>query len=296
LALYEAWHRLRIPKVEWATGAVDLVHATSFAIPPSTAPLVVTVHDLAFLNDPAHFTKRGVRFFHRGLALTKKEASLVVCPSEATLQHCVREGLDEKKLRLVPMGVDMRLADEASIDAARRHYSLNRPYVMWTGTIEPRKNLARLIDAFAMLDGSHDLLLVGPQGWNEDLTERIGSLDNVKALGFVPHEDLAALYAGADVFCFPSLFEGFGLPLLEAMVQGTPVVTSRGTSTEEIARDAGVLVDPKDPSSIADGLRSILRDDARRAELAHAGKERAAGYSWDATASLLVDVYREVLA
>lgn len=295
LVLYESWHRLRRPRVERATGPVDLIHATTFAIPPSSAPLVVTIHDLAFLNDPDHFTRRGLSFFRRGLELARREADLILCPSEATMGDCIANGFSEERVRLVPMGIDMEAASEKEVEAARERYGLHRPYIMWTGTIEPRKNLPRLLRAFDLLDVDHDLVLVGPRGWNEDLEALLeGTEGKVKALGFVPHQDLAPLYAGADVFCFPSLFEGFGLPVLEAMSQGTPVVTSRGTSTEELGRDAAILVDPHSDDSIADGILQVLKDDGTRADLAEAGRRRAARYSWTVTAHLLVQRYREV--
>ena len=178
----------------------------------------------------------------------------------------------------------------------RRNYSLERPYVLWTGTIEPRKNLARLLEAFALVDEDVDLVLVGPQGWNEDVGRLLDGHPNVRTLGFVPHDDLAALYAGAEVFCFPSLREGFGFPVLEAMAQGTPVVTSVGTSTEELGQDASVLVDPRDVSSIAEGIGRALSDEGLRAKLIPAGRERAAGYDWSATADLIVKAYGEVAA
>lgn len=295
LALYESWHRLRRPRVERATGPVDVVHATTLAVPPRSAPLVVTIHDLAFLNDPTHFTRRGLSFFRRGLALARRDADLVLCPSEATMRDCATHGFAETKLRLVPMGVEMQPARADDVEAARRRYGLDRPYIMWTGTIEPRKNLRRLLRAYDHLDVEHDLVLVGPQGWNESLQTLLGGVrGRVRVLGFVPHGDLAPLYAGADVFCFPSLFEGFGLPVLEAMSQGTPVVTSRGTSTEELGRDAAVLVDPHADEAIAEGLLQVLKDDRARLELGEAGRRRAARYSWTTTAHLLVQRYREV--
>lgn len=296
LLLYESWHRLRRPNVELATGRVDVIHATTFAIPPRSAPLVVTVHDLAFLNDPTHFTRRGLSFFNRGLRLAKRDADLVMCPSEATRRDCSRIGLEDERLRVVPMGVDTRVASEQEVDEARRRYGLDRPYLLWTGTIEPRKNLPRLISAFGSLDVDLDLVLVGPRGWNEDLDRftQGGTRTDVKALGFVPMEDLPPLYAGARLFCFPSLLEGFGLPVLEAMTQGTPVVTSRGTSTEELGRDAAVLVDPEDPSSIAEGIRKVVEDEGLAHELAAAGRERVSAYSWRRTAELISACYREI--
>jgi glycosyltransferase involved in cell wall biosynthesis len=142
-----------------------------------------------------------------------------------------------------------------------------------------------------------DVVLVGPQGWNEDVKTTVAPLgDRARVLGFVSRPELAALYAGAEVFCFPSLLEGFGFPVLEAMAQGTPVVTSRGTSTEELAGDAAVLVDPRDPTSIASGVRSVLGDAGLAARLGVEGPKRAATFTWDETARRLAEIYRRVSA
>lgn len=296
-ALYEAWHRFRRPDVERATGPVDVIHATTMAMPPRTAPVVMTVHDLAFVHEPAHFTARGMRFFTRGLELARQEADLITCPSEATRRDCVAAGFDEDRLRVIPLGVEAPQATDQEIDAVRRKHKLDRPYILWTGTIEPRKNLPRLLAAFRSLDTDRVLALAGPKGWNEDLSKLAQGLEGrVKPLGFVPRGDLGPLYAGADLFCFPSLLEGFGFPVLEAMAQGTPVVTSKGTSTEELAGDAGVLVDPRDAASIADGMRLLLDDSAAAKEMAEAGALRAAGFTWSKTAEGLAKAYREVAA
>ena len=255
----------------------------------------MTVHDLAFLHEPSHFTPRGLRFFKRGMQLALAEADAIVCPSEATRADAIEAGFDAARTRVIPLGVDIPTAAAGAIESVRKKHGLYRPYVLWIGTIEPRKNLPRLIEAFRKLDTEIDLALVGPEGWNEDLQGLIKGLEGrVRVPGFVPHSELGALYAGAEVFCFPSLLEGFGFPVLEAMTQGTPVVTSAGTSTEEIAGDAGVLVDPLDVGSIAEGLRSVLEDGALAARLGEAGRARAATYTWARTAELLVDVYREV--
>ena len=295
IALYEAWHRLRAPSVERATGPVDVVHATAFPMPPRSAPVVLTVHDLAWIDNPAHFTRRGLGFFKRGLELALRDADLVVCPSDATRRDCVRHGFTPEKVRVVPLGVEATAAAPERIVECRRRYRLERPYVLWTGTIEPRKNLGGLIAAYRKLDAGVDLVLVGPKGWNEDLDALLGGeRAGVHLLGFVPAADLPPLYAGASVFCFPSLMEGFGFPVLETMTQGTPVVTSAGTSTEELATGAGVLVDPRDPASIAGGLAEVLGDPGRRDELAAAGRRRAAEYTWERTGRMLVEAYEEV--
>ena len=285
LALYESWHLLRRPRVQWATGPVDVVHATGVAMPPRTAPLVLTIHDLSFLEYPEHFSRAGLRFFRRALELARREADLVLCSSEATLEHCAAAGFERERLRHVPLGVRVQAA--AGVAEVRSRYGLSAPYVLWTGTVEPRKNLPRLLTAFAALDRELELVLVGPRGWNEDVP--ISS--NVKLLGFVPADDLRALYAGAEAFCFPSLMEGFGFPVLEAMAQGTPVVTSRGTSTEELAGEAGILVDPLDSASIAAGIERALASDGR---LADAGRARVAEYTWSRTADLVLQAYEQV--
>jgi glycosyltransferase involved in cell wall biosynthesis len=257
----------------------------------------VTVHDLAWLADPSHVTPRGLKFFRRGFELVKKDADLVLCPSQATIDAVSKAGVESARLRLVPLGVRAAAAAEGDIERVRTRYELGSPYVMWTGTIEPRKNLGRLVEAFRGLDEGLDLVLVGPKGWNEDLARLTAGIENrVKVLGFVPEEDLGPLYAGAEVFCYPSLLEGFGFPVLEAMAQGTPVVTSSGTSTEELAGDAAIVVDPRDPAAIAEGLRSVLEDPVRADKLGAAGRTRASEFSWERTARLLQDAYAEVAA
>ena len=296
LVLYEAWHRVRQPAVERATGPVDLIHATALTVPPRTVPLIVTIHDLAWLDAPQNFTRRGVGFFDRALLVAKRDADLVLCPSLATRDACLRYGFEEKRVRVTPLGVDTEPATRDEVTRVKRDYGLERPYVLWTGTIEPRKNLPGLLRAFERIDAAVDLVLVGPKGWNEDLEPLLGEQgERIKRLGFVPRADLGPLYAGATVFCWPSFLEGFGFPILEAMAQGTPVVTSRGTATEEIAAGAGILVDPGDPRSIAEGIETVLSDEDEARELAQRGRSRAAGYSWARTGELLESAYREVV-
>ena len=293
--MYSSWHRLRRPRVQLATGRVDVIHATTAAIPPKSAPLVITVHDLAWMKEPAHFTRHGLAFFERGLRLALRDADLVLCPSKATMRDCATAGWTEDRLRLVPLGIDAARAGRRDVERVRDAYGLQGDYILWTGTVEPRKNLRGLLEAFRALDEDLELVLCGPKGWNEDLDALVAPIkERVRVLGFVPGPDLPGLYAGARVFCWPSLMEGFGFPVLEAMAQGTPVVTSAGTSTEEVARDAAVLVDPLDPAAIAAGLKRILGDDSLAAKLASAGPARAAELTWEKTAQGVAAAYREV--
>jgi glycosyltransferase involved in cell wall biosynthesis len=300
-ALYEAWHRWRRPRVERATGPVDVIWATGVAMPPPTVPIVLTVHDLAFLRDPSHFTKHGSRFFEAALRLARTDAALVLCSSEATKADCVAAGLPADRLRVVPLGVrpspfaaQPAVDVAAAVGAVRRRFGIERPYVLTLGTVEPRKNLRGVLAAFAELHAGGDqpdldLVVVGPEGWNEDLDGAVPERlrQRVHRTGFVAELDKAALLRGAAVLAYPSLWEGFGLPVLEAMAEGTPVVTSAGTATAEAAGDAALLVDPLDPADIAAGLARAIGDAQVAGELRTAGFARAAELTWDRTAALV---------
>jgi glycosyltransferase involved in cell wall biosynthesis len=297
LALYESWHYTRAPKVERVTGPVDVIHVTGGAIPPRSAPLVVTVHDLAFLHDQTHFTRHGLRFFKRATQLAKRDASIVLAPSQATADDCVANGFDADRVRVVPWGIDVVATDAERVAQARTKYELDRPFVLWTGTIEPRKNLSTLLRAFASVDPGVELVLVGPRGWNEDLDALLAPVrSRVRVLGFVDPDELAPLYAAAEVFCYPSVREGFGLPVLEAMAQGTPVVTSADTSTAEVGGEAVVLVTPTDHEEISAAINGLLRDPGRARTFGAAGLARARTYTWERTAEMIVTAYHEAVA
>lgn len=295
-ALYEAWHRLRRPAVDRATGPVDAIWASAVAVPPRSAPLIVTVHDLAPLHHPEHTPKRVRGFYQRAFELARAEADIVCCPSLATLEDCAAHGFDRGRLRHVPWGVTSTAATAQQIGETRSRLGLVGDYVLWAGTVEPRKNLPVLIEAFARVARPGlTLALVGPDGWNEDLVGLIAGRDDVRALGFVTDADLSALYAGAAVFCYPSLLEGFGLPVLEAMAQGAPVVTSAGTATEELVEGIGDAVDPRDPQAVADALAAVLDDPVDAARRGVAGRARAAERTWKATAAAMMAVVHEVM-
>jgi glycosyltransferase involved in cell wall biosynthesis len=289
--LYETWQRARLPACDrWN----DVVHATTWAIPGSRAPLVVTVHDLAFLHDPDHFTPRGVSFFQRGLRIVREEAVAVVVPSEATRQDCVAAGLDGERVHVIPHGVRPARTDADRVAEFRERFGLRRPYVLWAGTREPRKTLPVLLGAFSRLldEGADmDLVLAGPDGWGPE-RDRLTTAqsEHVRPIGRVSREDLDAAYAGALVFCYPSLREGYGMPVTEAMAHGTPVVTSRGTATEEAAGGAALLV-PRDETDVARALREAA-EESRQAVLREASARRAAVLSWAVSARATADILR----
>ncbi len=296
--LYEAWHRARWPAVQKATGPVDVIWATGYAVPPRSAPIVLTIHDLAFRRDRSHFTRHGVRFFEAALRRAREAADIVLCSSEATRADCLEAGFPPGRLRVVPLGVryfDLGDAHDAAgaVTEAREAFGLRRPYVVTLGTVEPRKNLRVLLAAFAELrSAGHDLdlVVVGPGGWGDDLNGAVAALGpHVHFTGFVDERTKAALLRGAEVMAYPSLWEGFGLPVLEAMVQGTPVVTSAGIATEEVAGDAAVLVDPHDERALAHAIASVIDSPPTSARLRAAGTARAKAFTWERTA-------RQVLA
>jgi glycosyltransferase involved in cell wall biosynthesis len=282
--LYETWNRFEWPRVERASGPIDVCHSTT-AIPAATSrPHVVTVHDIAFVDTPERFTRRGARVMRRGLDRCRA-ADLVLCPSRTTSQRLVEYGFPPGTIRIVPWGVAAEPVQEPDRERVRARYGLPDEFILFVGTIEPRKNLTALAAAAACL--GRPIVAAGAAGWGD----RAAAAGDVRFLGFVAPADLPALYTLASVFAYPSLAEGFGLPVAEAMAYGTPVVTSSGTSTEEVAAGAAVLVDPAEVASIATGIDEAF---ARADELSRLGLARAAELSWDHTVDATVEAYREV--
>lgn len=285
--LVEMWMRLGWPLVESVVADPDVVHSTTIIPPATTRPLVVTIHDLAFLRHPEFFTARGNRVFRRSLEMNIERAAMILCSSEATMADCRSAGFDESRLRHVPLGVRIHDVDDADRRRVRERHGLPEEFVLFVGTREPRKNLPRLIAALESIEGAPPLVICGIDGWGDN---EVASTHEVRHLGFVDAGDLPALYSSCSVFAFPSVWEGYGLPVAEAMAHGAPVVTSRGTSTEEVAGGAAVLVDPESVESIADGVRRALRE---RDDLIAAGVERARRLSWAATADDTMAAYRD---
>ncbi len=294
--LYESWLRLGWPRVEPWTGPVDVVWAAAMVMAPSRAPVVATVHDLGFLDHPERSSRRGRDFFPRAWAAVGERAASVVCPSQVVADDCARHGLDPARVRVVPWGVDATAVADNEAEAARRRHGLPATFALWVGTLEPRKNLERLVAAIGQVPDL-PLAVVGPSGWNLDGRDVLAPLGGrVHRLGPVGDAELGALYRGAAVFVFPSLLEGFGLPVLEAMAQGTPVVTSADTATAEAAGGAALLVDPLDVDALAAAVASVIDDPALAADLSQRGLGRAAEMSWSATAAGYAAVFADVAA
>ena len=285
---YQTWHRFRAPPLRLPR-EVDVVHTPSLAVPPTgRRPLVVTVHDLAF----SYLTPRGAAFHRRGLDLARAEAAAVVVPSAFTGAELAAAGFEAGRIHVVHHGIDPP-PDASAGDFPGRlsRLEVTGPYLLAVGTIEPRKGLDVLARACAALPGVA-LVLAGPPGWGD-----VPGLDRpaVRRLGQVSDADLDALYGGALSLVMPSRTEGFGLPALEAMARGCPVVVSGAGALPEVVGDAGVIVPPGDPDALAGALAALVADDDRRRQLSEAGRKRAAEFSWTACVEGHRAAYRAAL-
>ena len=293
--LYEMWNRFDIPKAENLVKSVDLVHASGGAVPSTDLPLVATIHDLSWREQNDWFPSRGKRFAEAWLDKARK-AERIICPSQTTFKDLVKAEFDEQIIRIVPLGVKTRKVGQDQVESLLEENSIKTPFVLWVGTIEPRKNIPTLVQAMQQIP-EIPLVLVGPKGWESDLQSAIDPIrERVKIIGEVDEVTKHTWYKAASVFCFPSLLEGFGLPIAEAMSHGTPVVTSSTTATSEVAGDAALLIDPKSADAIAESIKKILGKPETAKELGEKGLERAKKMTWKDTALATADVYREVVS
>jgi len=309
VALYEAWNTFGVGApgaFSRRLRAVDVIHAPSLAVPPKgKAALFVTVHDAAPLLFPETYTKFGRRFHEHGLAAAARRADIVIAPSQAAADElATRAALPSERIRVVPHGVVQGIASEEAVQAARAVVGIGAdPYILWVGTLEPRKNVGVLVEGFRRFvernDPPHRLLLVASPGWlqtGDEVRAAAAALgDRVRIADRVDDEQLVALYRGADLFAFPSIHEGFGLPVLEAMSQSTAVVCSDIAALREVGGDAVRYADPADPEAWALALAALLTDDDGRRLLGHEAQARAAKFGWDECASRTIAVYREIL-
>jgi glycosyltransferase involved in cell wall biosynthesis len=293
---------------------VDLLHALAFVTPLfSPCPSVVTIYDLSFLLYPESF-KRAKRFY-LGLftRLSARRARRIIAISESTKRDVVRRlGVSPEKVQVVYCGIDETLRPLAKDQVAdfRSKRGLPERFVLFVGTIEPRKNVTRLIEAFADLrsfDAAQDrfaicdlrLVIGGAKGWfYEDVFARVKELGlegEVMFPGYIPVSELPLWYNAAELLVYPSLYEGFGLPPLEAMACGTPVVAANTSSLPEVVGEAGLTVDPLDVEGLAEAMRRALSDAALRQEMRERGLQRARGFSWTKTALETVQVYRRAM-
>lgn len=301
--LYPSWNLSGRPTLPHSLDGADVIHAPSpVAVPPvgRDQRLVVTVHDLAFRLYPEAYPPSW-RVLHRaGFRRAARTAAAIIAVSRHTAKDVARMArVDPARIHVVPHGGSMPVGTEDPEPTLER-LRVPRPYVLFVGTLEPRKNLVRLVRAYRRVAGSqpHALVLAGPLGWRSQPIHRelaVAGAGRVIVTGRVSAEDLDALYRRADTFVYPSLYEGFGLPVLDAMARGVPVVTSDSSSLPELTGGAAVLVPPTSTRALASALESLLNDPDRRSWLSEAGRRRAAEYSWERTARETIAVYEKAL-
>lgn len=287
---------------------LDLLHVT-YTLPPAiTCRSIVSVHDISYRFFPEAFSPRDRLLLSIAVPLSMRRASRVITLSANARQDILREyRIPDWKVVAIPLAAEHHfqpVRDQTVLKGIRERYRLPERFILAVGNLQPRKNLLRLIEAFGALRQAgyreHRLILVGQSRWKEsDLLTAIQGLgleNEIITTGYVPDEHLAAIYSAADVFVYPSLYEGFGLPPLEAMACGTPVITSATSAIPEVVGDAALLVEPTDVRALAVALERVLSNPDERQRLGKAGMARAAQFSWNETARRTLDVYHDVLA
>jgi alpha-1,3-rhamnosyl/mannosyltransferase len=292
-------NHLAIPAVEWLSGGAQVFHASVLMKrPPRKMRLTATIHDMTAWIMPEHHP-RGNIVAERNFAEVLRRADAMIAVSEATKRDAVQVlGLASEKIAVIHSGVPHAYFDvePALIEAVRRKYSLGKPYALFVGTIEPRKNVDMLLDAFESLPSSvrehYQLVLAGPAGWASGRTMR--RLQHVRYLGYVPEEAMPGLTAGATAFVYPSLYEGFGFPVVQAMAAGVPVITSNGSALSEVAGGAALLVDPRSQSELHHAMSRLLTSEGLRMALGAAGKAKAERFHWERCAERSLKFFERV--
>lgn len=298
---------IRIPltlSAELRKNPVDVLHVQFTAPPFAPCPVVVSIHDLSFEHLPETFKRRSRAQLRLTVRRSARKATHILALSEHARADIVATyGIPADRVTAIPLAAADRfqpVVDERELQRVRHTYGIAGDYILTVGSIQPRKNLGRLIAAYARLRtdakvGHPQLVIVGRQAWLVGETLRAirdsGFSDSIILTGYVPDDDLPALYSGARCFVYPSFFEGFGLPPLEAMKCGVPVVAGNRTSLVEVVGDAGILVDPLNPEAIASGLSQVLSDEDLREELGSRGLERSRLFNWRETAKRTLEVY-----
>ncbi|MFQ5811966.1 MAG: glycosyltransferase family 4 protein [Anaerolineae bacterium] len=306
-ALAILWHRLRLPLwVELVTGRVDIFHSPDFVLPPvRRAKTLVTVHDLSFIRYPQCADANLRAYLNQVVPRSVHRADLILADSQSTKDDLVELlGVAPDRIEVVYPGVEKRfrpIEDQAHLEEVRKRYNLPPRFALGLGTLQPRKNFTRLIEAYSLLVTRHpslQLVIAGGKGWlYEEIfasVERLGLEEKVIFPGFVADEHLPALYNLAELFVFPSLYEGFGLPPLEALACGTPVITSNASSLPEVVGEAGPMVEATDVEALAEAMKRVLEDDALQERMIAKGMKQAGKFTWEKTAAKLLSLYEAI--
>jgi glycosyltransferase involved in cell wall biosynthesis len=293
----------RLPVIDLLTRGADIFHSSALTRRPPRRPrLTATIHDMTCFLMPELHPAANLRA-DRGFAEILRRAHRLIAVSECTKNDAVRVlGLAAEKITVIHSGIGAAFFDPppAKVAEVRHRYGLRRPFVLFIGTIEPRKNLGTLLDAFEALPASlrdqFELAVAGPVGWGSETIARVADSaanNRIRYLGYVPEPDIAALTAAATVFACPSLYEGFGFPVAQAMAAGVPVITSNISSLPEIAGGAALLIDPRSQAELRDALARLLLSPGLRADLAGRGRLRAQAFRWETCAARSLEFFEE---
>ena len=300
--MYQAWARLKRPWADMLLGGLDVFHAVNYVLPPlKHARGVLSIHDLGFLRNPEWFSPKVMKPFARAIREDALRADAVIAVSGATRDDIVSLlGIPHEKIRVIHEAADDTFKPVPRDIAGRQvrdALGVTGPYLLFVSTVEARKNVTGLLTAFSRADLPHQLVVAGGAGWRSaevfELAEKLGLNDRVVFTGYLRDRSLLpALYSAADAFVFPSWHEGFGLPVLEAMACGTPVLVADTSSLPEAAGDAGRCLPPHDEAAWTDALAQAMHDSAWRAEASERGRARARQFTWARTAVQTVASYR----
>jgi glycosyltransferase involved in cell wall biosynthesis len=300
------WEQLLQPAV-LARRPPDIVHALGYALPLAwRGASAITICDLSFVRYPDLFNRSNAMYLATMARLSVRKATAVLTISESTRRDVIRLfGVPAERVTTTYCGVSERFrpVPESEVEQFRRRHELPAEFLLFIGTIEPRKNLAGLVTAYAAyrreVAEPIPLILGGGRGWKDqhvfDLVERLGLREHVRFPGYIPGDDLPSWYSAATAFIYPSRYEGFGLPVAEAMACGTPIITSAVSSLPEVVGDAGLLVDPDDERALAAAMTRLASDSELRRTLSLAGQERAAQFRWQRMAAETAGVYERVM-
>lgn len=309
--LMRIWHRARLPiPVEAITGKIDLFHSPDFTLPPTlpSTRTLLTVHDLSFVRQPESTNQKLRAYLNKVVPRSVLQADHVLADSQATMDDLIELwNTPPEKITVLHCGVEARfrpVTDKTILSGTRQRYGLgDNPFILSVGTLHPRKNFLRLVQAFSSIANRFpgvSLVIAGGRSWQyADIIaepEKLGIPGRVIFPGFVDDSDLAALYSAADLFVLPSLYEGFGIPVLEAMACGTPVVISNRPSLPEVAGGAALTCDPVDVDDMVATLEKVLTDSTLRQDLIDKGKQQAIKFTWEKAAQQLAGIYNHMLA
>lgn len=294
------FNKIRLYPLDKLIGPVDIFHSSDWIQPPiksKTTKNVTTVHDMVpFLFEssthPKIISNQKKRF-----KILKKEVDIILADSKTTKEDIIKFAeIPAEKIKVMYLGVssDFKPQDDEKVKEVLAKYKIKKPYILSVATQEPRKNIQKLIDVFDKINENYqdlNLVLVGKYGWGQEIPVS----ENIKQTGFVSQEDLSAIYSGARVFVYPSLYEGFGLPILEAMACGVPTITSNNSSMAEIAKDAAILIDPRNEAQLKKAIEMVLSLNLENYQkMVRASMDRAREYTWSKTAHQTLEVYEEL--